>query len=280
MASVDGSKSVLASSDDSLEVECDPCSYEGEKKEAIIYCLQCDDYLCSTCRTTHQKLSVSRTHEVVIGSAMPRKGTIKLGTSNSIVAVKCSCNFKNLSIYCKDHNDVICEDCQRLKHRTCQSMSIDDACKQVKLPHKEATLKTVQGLKETVEGLKANRSNDNEKLEIKSSECRRKIKEYSQKQKQQIEKLEKAALDEVADYEIKETKVIEQHIDTCSTALSKLGLDCQLLNSTPSTEKALLFINNIHLTKTIGHIEKALQKLKSEVIMQNIDVEGGDATII
>ena len=210
---------------------------------------------------------------------MPRKGTYKLGTSNSIVAVKCSCNFKNLSVYCKYHNDVVCEDCQRLKHRTCQSMSIDDACKQVELPDKEVTLKTVHGLKETVERFKANRSNDNGKLEIKSSECRRKIKEYSQKLKQQIEKLEKTALDEVADYEIKETKEIEQHIDTCSTALTKLNLDCQLFNSTPLTEKTVLFIHNIHLMKTIEHIEKALQELKSEVIKPNIDFEG-DAIII
>ena len=35
MASVNGSKSVLASSDDSLEIECDPCSYEGEKKKPL-----------------------------------------------------------------------------------------------------------------------------------------------------------------------------------------------------------------------------------------------------
>ena len=277
MASVYGSRSVKASSDDSPEHECDPCSYDGERKEAIVYCIQCEDYLCSSCSSAHQKLSMSRNHQVVLGSAIPRKGTSKTGTSSQIVVVKCSCNCKDVSIYCKDHNDAICVDCQRLKHRTCQSVSIDIACKQAKLLDKEATLKTVQGLKEKVEKFKADRNDDNEKLEIQSYKCRRKIKEHSQNLKQQIEKLEKSTLNEVADFDTEQRQKIEQQIDTCSTAVTKLNLDSQLLNSTPSTESNLLFIHNLQLTKTIEHVENALKE--SETIKPNLGFES-DITIL
>ena len=279
MASVDGSKSLQKSSDESSEFECGPCIYDGEKKDAIVYCLECDDYLCSSCKSAHRKLPVTRNHKVVSGSAMPRKSSSNTGPRSQNSFVKCSCNGRDATIYCEEHNEVICVDCQRLKHRTCQTMSINAACKQVKLPSTERSLKTVQGLKEKVEKLKADRNSDNEELEIQSSECRRKIKEFSQNLKQQIEKLEKATLNEVADYDTEQRQKIEQHIDTCSTAVTRLNLDSQLLNSTPSTETNLLFIYNLQLTKTIEHVENALKDMESEAIKPNIDFKS-DTTII
>ena len=279
MASVGGSKSLQKSSDESSEFECGPCSYDGEKKDAIVYCLECDDYLCSSCKSTHRKLPVTRNHKVVSGSAMPRKSSSNTGPRSQNSFVKCSCNGKDATIYCEEHNEVICVDCQRLKHRTCQTMSIDAACKKVKLTSTERILQTVQGLKEKVEKLKADRNSDNEELEIQSSECRRKIKEFSQNLKQQIEKIEKATLNEVADYDTEQRQKIKQHIDTCSTAVTKLNLDSQLLNSTPSTENNLLFIHNLQLTKTIEHVENALKDMESEAIKPNIDFKS-DSTII
>ena len=213
MASVDGSKSLQKSSDESSEFECGPCSYDDKKKDAIVYCIECDDYLCSSCKSTHRKLPVTRNHKVVSGSAMPRKSSSYTGLRSQNSFVKCSCNGKDATIYCEEHNEVIYVDCQRLKHRTCQTMSIDAACKHVKLPSTERSLKTVQGLKEKVEKLKADRNSDNEELEIQSSECRRKIKEFSQNLKQQIEKLEKTTLNEVANYDKEQRQKIEQHID-------------------------------------------------------------------
>ena len=279
MASVDGSKSLQKSSDESFEFECGPCSYDGEKKDAIVYCIECDDYLCSSCKSTHRKLPVTRNHKVVSGSAMPRKSSSNTGPRSQNSFVKCSCNGKDATIYCEEHNEVICVDCQRLKHRTCQTMSIDAACKQVKLPSTERSLKTIQGLKEKVEKLKADRNSDNEELEIQSSECRQKVKEYSQNLKQQIEKLEKATLNEVAIYDTEQRQKIEENIDTCSTAVTKLNLDSQLLNSTPSTESNLLFIHNLQLTKTIEHVENALKDMESEAFKPNIDFKS-DTTII
>ena len=279
MASVDGSKSVQASSDEGHEFECDPCRYDDERKEAVSFCMQCGEYLCSTCCTTHKKLSMSRNHQVVSGSAMPRKGIVKAVDSSQNATVKCSCNCKNVTIYCKEHNDIMCDDCQRLKHRTCQTMPIDQASKQVKLPRKEDTLNNVNKLKETVESLKINRNKDNETLEIKSSECRRQIKDFSQELREKIAKLEKAALDEVADYETKHRKEIEQHIDTCTTAITKLELDYQLFESTPSTEDNLLFIRNLQLKKTMEHVKQALQDMEREITKPCIDFEG-DTSIL
>ena len=284
MASVDSFKSVQASSDETHGFECDPCRYDDDRKEAVSFCIECDEYLCSTCSSTHKKLSVSRNHQVVTGSAMPRRGSVKAyaameADSSQRVAVKCSCNCKNVTIYCKEHNEIICDDCQRLKHRACETMSIDQASKQVTLPSKENTLNKVNKLKESVESLKTNRHTDNETLEIQSSECRRKIKDFSQKLREKIETLEKATLDEVVDYEIKHRTKIEQHIDTCTTAITKLEIDYQLFESTPATQDNLLFIRNLQLMKTMDHVEQALKDMEREVTKPCIDFEG-DTSIL
>ena len=278
MASVDGSKSEQASSDEGHGFECDPCKYDDDRKEAVSFCIECDEYLCSTCSSTHKKLSVSRNHQVVTGSAMPRKDVVKAADTSQRVAVKCSCNCKNVTIYCKEHNEIICDDCQRLKHRTCQTMPIGQASKQVELPRKEDTLSNFNKLKDSVESLKTKRNEDNETLEIQSSECRRKIKDFSQRLREKIEKLEKAALDEVVDHETKHRKEIEQHIDTCTTAITKLEIDYQLFEST-ATEDNLLFIRNLQLKKTMEHVEQALQDMEREVTKPCIDFEG-DTSIL
>ena len=127
--------------------------------------------------------------------------------------------------------------------------------------------------------MKADRNADNQKLEIESSECRRKIEEFSQNLKQQIEKLEKAALNDVADFVVKERKEIGEHIDTCCAALTKLNMDYQRLNSTPPNQENVLFTHSLQLTKTIEHVEKVLNDMASEVVKPNIDFKG-DITII
>ena len=279
MASVGGSKSVQRSSDESSEVECGPCRYDGEKKEAVIYCMQCEDYLCSSCRSAHRKLPGSRNHQVVSGRDMPRTSMSSREARSRNALIKCLCNGKDVSLYCKDHTEVFCVDCQKLKHRTCQTMSIEEVFKQVKLPSKEDTLNNVNKLKDSVESLKINRTEDNETLEIQSSECRRKIKDFSQKLREKIEKLEKAALDEVVDYETKHRKEIEQHIDTCTTAITKLEIDYRLLESTPATEDNLLFIRNLQLKKTMEHVEQALQDMEREITKPCIDFVG-DTSIL
>ena len=279
MTSVDGSKSLQVASDKGSEFECDPCGYENMKIEAKFYCYQCNDYLCSSCKSAHQKLSVSRNHHVVFGSSMPRKETSKTEIHSHTVGVKCSCNGKDVTIYCKAHKEVICVDCQKLKHRKCKSSSIDEAYAEAEPPNKEQILEEVQELKGNVEELRDSRSKDMETLEIQTSECRRNVKEFKKKLVEQIEKLEETTLSEVADYDNKQRKDIEQHIDTCSTALIKLNSDCQLFESTTTAEKRLTFIHNLQLSKTIEYVHDALKDMRNEVVEPNISFED-DQTVL
>ena len=45
----EASLSVIGSSDESVDIQCDPCKFAGTVSEGIGYCSVCTEYLCSEC---------------------------------------------------------------------------------------------------------------------------------------------------------------------------------------------------------------------------------------
>ena len=113
MASVDGSKSALVTSD---EIHCcGSCSNRGSDKEAKSYCNECQEYLCNPCAESHKGLKLTRSHQL-----LPVTDVSRPISQDSFVSclVLCDCSQNiGVSVYCEDHNDVICLSCQTVKHR-------------------------------------------------------------------------------------------------------------------------------------------------------------------
>ena len=109
MASVDGSKSVIVTSH---EIHCSgSCSYRGSDKEAKSYCNEYQEYLCDPCAESHKGLKLTRSHQLLPVTDVSRP-------QNSFVSclVLCDCSQNiGVSVYCEDHNDVICLSCQTVK---------------------------------------------------------------------------------------------------------------------------------------------------------------------
>ena len=62
----EGASSIQAHSDDIKPTECNPCKYEGICKDAITFCLECNENLCHACEQFHKKFSSTRKHETVL----------------------------------------------------------------------------------------------------------------------------------------------------------------------------------------------------------------------
>ena len=69
MASVDGSKTTHASSDQTFDYYCGPCKTEGKEIEARKYCEDCVEYLFDSCVNVHRKFSLLKYHKVKIVAA-------------------------------------------------------------------------------------------------------------------------------------------------------------------------------------------------------------------
>ena len=264
MSSVDGARASHVSSDEILETECGPCLYEGIKKNAVIYCYQCEDYLCSSCRASHQKLPTTRKHQVVSSDAVLRKETSKTQFVSQNTAVKCLCNDKFVTLYCQEHKEVICEDCRKLKHRNCRVSSIDDAIKGTEQINKKQISQQIQELGEKVLTSRVKRSNDIDSLEIQTTMCRSCVHDLREKLNKQLDKLEENALNDIETKRIEEMIHIKKDIETCKIANVKLDADYNVLESTPNGEKWLIFIQSLQLAKTMEHVQEVLRDINND----------------
>lgn len=258
MASI--SESLLVSSEEDLQFECDPCKYEGDKRGANFFCQDCIEYLCDACKLAHQKLAATRKHQVVSKGSMPLKRylTTNFQEENEIL---CTCNDgKKVTVYCKFHNKVICLDCKKLKHRRCESLSIEQACVEFIPCNREQTLQQINELIKEVRMLKIKRSEDMDNLTTQADECRTKVKSLRREVNDHFDELEYS----IDAYETTERETLEQHLDTCNAVLATLQADCQSFEATTTSNKHLVFIRNLKLTKQIGYVTEALSDMAKE----------------
>ena len=264
MASIDGSKSVFESSDDGSTFVCSPCNYEGVKKEAKFYCPQCQDYLCDSCKSAHQKMSASRNHKVVSGSAIPRKQANK-STEGIKGKVQCPCSGKDIAIYCKDHKKVMCVDCKTLNHRNCKTSTVDEACGDLSTTDINETKERMIVIKTKLKTLRQSRNENAENLTIQAAECRDKVEEFQGQLIQKIEELTNTAFDDIANCDREQRQAIEQHINTCSTALNRMEIDYKPFEEAVTARiHPRIFIHNLKLKKTLEQIDNILQDIDNE----------------
>ena len=273
MASVDGSKSVYESSDDGSTFECSPCDYEGIKIEAKFYCPQCQDYLCDSCKSAHQKISATRRHKIVSGSEMPRKQENK--PNEGIKGeVQCPCSGKGITIYCKDHNEVMCVDCKTIKHRNCRTSTVDEACGDLVTTDINETKDRMNALKTKLDTLRQRRNEDAGNLTVQAAECRDRVEKIKGELIQKIQELTNTALTDIANCDREQRQTIEQHINTCSTALNRMEIDYKPFEEAVTARiHPRIFIHNLKLKKTLEQIDNILQDIDKEAKTPGISFE-------
>ena len=273
MASVDGSKSVFASSDDGSTFYCTACDYGGVKKEAKFYCPQCQDYLCDSCKSVHQNISATRSHKVVSGSIMPKKPERKT-TESTKRYIKCPCSEKDITIYCHDHYEVMCVDCRTFKHRNCNTVTIEEASADLDKTDTDASKERMKTLKDKLEKVQQKENEDAEMLTVQAAKCRVNVEEFKRELIQKIEELTKTALDDIEKSDGKQRVNIDQHINTCRTALNRMEIDYNSFEEAVTEGmNSMIFIHNLKLKKTFEQIDKILQDIENDVKAPGISFE-------
>ena len=86
---------------------CEQCN----SSEVVIFCSQCDNFLCSKCLDAHKRMAVFREHR---NSLLPPTQAKK----TKLREYQCSEHTKEiLRVYCKRCDEVICRDCALFSHR-------------------------------------------------------------------------------------------------------------------------------------------------------------------
>ena len=115
-------------SDQVIDPWCEPCLDETRVKvDAVGYCPECNSHLCLSCQEFHKKWPTLQNHRLLRGSRMPKSHADK-----PIKYPSCSSHAGNLTDhYCPHHSIMVCNDCIKTDHQSCEALQIPDVCKKM-----------------------------------------------------------------------------------------------------------------------------------------------------
>ena len=279
MDSVDGTKGVQVSSDESFPIDCDPCDYNQISKKAAAYCQECEEYLCEWCKTAHEKLKLTRSHKLLSGELMPPKRSArKKAVLNTVL---CSCMKNEVSVYCKEHDSLVCVNCGALHHRRCHTSDIGDISKDFDVDSTEETIANWNELNETITSLHERRETDLSNLSLEAKDCRDRAKQFREELSIKLESMEAKTLSKIDILETQETKTITQQLDTCKAARNSLDTDRRnLILAKERNDRQSVFVHNIQLSQTMKSLTTITDEITKEVYQPHISFECNPAIAI
>ena len=279
MDSVDGTKGVQVSSDESFPIDCDPCDYNQISKKAAAYCQECEEYLCEPCKTAHEKLKLTRLHKLLSGELMPPKRSA--GKRTVLDTVMCSCMKNEVSVYCKEHCSLVCLNCGALHHRRCRTNDIGDISKDFDVDSTDETIANWNELNETITSLHERRETDLSNLSLEAKDFRDRAKQFREELSIKLESMEAKTLSKIDILETQETKTITQQLDTCKAARNSLDTDRRnLILAKERNDRQSIFVYNIQLSQTMKSLTTITDEITKEVYQPHISFECNPAIAI
>ena len=264
MASVDGKKSFLASSEEVLQHVCRPCQGDGETKEARYFCEVCKDYLCFDCRNDHKTFKATKHHSIV--AVQVTKGTGSTATKGAFV-ILCTCDQKRaVEIYCEKHYEVICPTCETIKHRSCRTCPIKDkVSRNTKKVFKELMDKA-KSLQAGAESSKKDGEENHKRLEGSKEERKKEILAYRRKLDQILDKMETESLTDLDEKANNQLVKIQKNIATLTTSQQELDKDIDIIdNANKTSDEEIMFSAIVKLSKTMSAYDELIQDIRQGI---------------
>lgn len=129
---------------------CTLCFDEETSIDAVIWCTECEIFLCIDCEKHHKKLRMSKVHKT-----MSIKDYKKIPKFMQEINSQCRDHKKKLELYCSFHACPCCVQCVTDKHQKCQEMNpLSEFLKQIKSSASvQLHQKNISDLKETLRRL-------------------------------------------------------------------------------------------------------------------------------
>ena len=258
MSSVDGSKTIHASSDQLFDHICGSCKTIGKETDAKNYCENCKEYLCESCADFHRKLPLLRNHSVVPA------GTISGGKASCRLTDYCGCNTnQEVQFYCEDHADFICYSCQSIKHHKCTTPSIQQKCSWYSSASLDLIIAKTQSLRDAYDRLKKECQENEAELERSREACMKEIQVFRKEIDEFMNKLEQTVLNELDRCVKQARRRLDQHIKTLTTAIQMLERECTSLEKARNDgRKESMFIAETRVSTYLRNYQTRLDDLE------------------
>ncbi|CAC5373365.1 unnamed protein product [Mytilus coruscus] len=242
---------------------CGVCETQDVVRNAMVWCPECDEGLCTSCEKHHRASKSSRNHEVTSVTNYQQ-------IPSSIASIKQYCpeHKKKYQHYCSQHEKPCCPLCLTTNHRKCDFLAIDEIIKTSKTSALfDIMEQSIQDMKNNIERIAKDRGQNLGEIQQQRQRFLTDIKEIRDKINKHLDKLEQE---------------IKQNIQA-SEQNAKLQLDRLLSNISDHAKTIDELQKNISATKNFATdlqtflggkmFEAEIQK--EEKFMQSL-IEDGD----
>ena len=269
MASVDGTKSYVASSDELLQQACGPCKDEGEIKEAKYFCEKCKEHLCFDCRNDHKKFKATKNHPIV--SVHLTQGTNSTAIRGTF-AILCGCDQKQaVEVYCENHAEVICPTCETIKHRNCKTSPIKDKVTRDTKKELKELMNEAKSLIIEIENCKKDGEANRKKLEGKKEECKKEVTAFRREINLILDKMEKEILESLDSLSNQNLQAIEKHVAAMTVSLKAMNANLDSIDNAYKTKKdEVMFSANVKFSKTLSEYDDLIQDIRNSMQLPDL----------
>jgi len=246
------------------DINCSPCS----DVKATAFCVECHDYLCTSCSDYHQKLGITKTHTLLTGDNMPRQ------PSNDASDVNMCSDHPNekIEFYCMEDKALSCGSCNSLKHEECEIHNITDIADAFKAGTELSQLNMdilsschmiVQSMANIDACLKSVDTLKCDEL-TKLKEYRARINEYLDKREMELQTETK----EIRDTDIASLQELQANLKTCQSTLNDLRVKLK----SPNKDACELFIAAKRICVEMTKLQSDLNDINTKISFKHYTI--------
>ncbi|XP_063431733.1 uncharacterized protein LOC134714423 [Mytilus trossulus] len=197
---------------------CSICELQHITNKADEWCPECDEYLCSNCKTHHKLAKSSKRHKTVEISDLKELPSFVLA-----IKLECDTHHENYEYYCLKHEIPICVICAK-EHTSCGTFTILRKLEDMRTSSSMIKLEqNVKDIQQNLEMFLQNRRSNLSNLKDQHESCRKNVKEIRLKINQHLDKLEKTVIDEIDTSYTKQKSQVELIVHDLSERETKMN---------------------------------------------------------
>lgn len=224
---------------------CDICGSRGFDKEAMVWCSECDDLLCSLCDEHHSISKASKNHK-----------TLSIDDYRNIpaflmsVKTKCDVHDSEFEFYCTVHDDLCCVQCMQMTHKVCNDIKpLNEIVKNIKTSALVESLEIT--IKEIANGIKLLITKSRESIESLTfcmEKCRTEVQELRQAIEEHLKNIEEQILDELSSHftdGLKQKTTLTKNLEESETRITTMATDITNIRNHASERQTFLGLKEI-----------------------------------
>ncbi|XP_052235828.1 uncharacterized protein LOC127847747 isoform X2 [Dreissena polymorpha] len=236
-------------SDTIWDFTCSAC----QELEAQCHCEECCKGFCDSCVKLHNQLYKTHT---VFGREQMDKWPLAKSTLDSLEQCEEHIDEK-IKLFCDDHSQLCCHICVALHHRSCSKISLIDEINNYSTEDAHKLSTNIQEIQEELDKLKDSGKSTLQMLEMKYQQIKKEIDTVRQKINTELDRLERATMQEVGTLISSFTINITEERDKCDSIQESMQYLSKAVNEVCNKSSKLLFIA----------LEKCQQQIKDSQLL-------------